>query len=215
MDAPWAKSGKVGHYSFFLADENDNDFVGWFDSTGNLLNDTTKFRCAAGATENDILEGVLYLDNIFNGKEIPQDVWVAVGTYQTQDGGALQWQVPRPPSGTIDSIISKNEFLHINFTTGVIEEPSDRGLPSIFAIKAYPVPFGNQLNLSFKLLRNSDIHIRLYNISGRMVRDLFDGELEKGQHDMSFECDTLSRGIYFITITDGEETRSVKAVKIE
>ncbi len=215
MPAPWAKSGSVGHYSFFLADENDNDFVGWFDSTGNLMNDTTKFRCAAGATENDILEGVLYLDNIFGGKEMPQNVWIAVGTYQTQDNGSLQWQVPRPPDGVVDSILSKDEFLHIDLSTGIVEEPSDGLAPIIFALKTYPAPFTSWLALSFSLSKDSDVKIQLYDAAGREVKSLFDGHLTRGKHELSFDCDSIAQGVYFLRVSAGMESRTLTTVKLK
>lgn len=94
-NAPWAKSGQVGRFHFFLADENDNSFSGWFDSLQNLILDTTKFLWASGANESqNVLEGVIKIKNIFG--RIPDTIMVCALSYQTWDGGSLVWQVPRP-----------------------------------------------------------------------------------------------------------------------
>lgn len=34
VSTPWAKAGQVSRWLAFLADENDNDFRGWFDAAG-------------------------------------------------------------------------------------------------------------------------------------------------------------------------------------
>ena len=46
MAAPWAKSGQVAPWLACLADENDSDFSGWFDSAGNRV---TNLFLARGA----------------------------------------------------------------------------------------------------------------------------------------------------------------------
>ena len=90
--APWAKAGQVAQWQAYLANESTNGWSGWFDG-GNSQ--------ACGT----VLEGVLDWDAEFG--TMPESVFLAMGAYQTQDGGSLQFQVP---SGNGDGNIDISEF---------------------------------------------------------------------------------------------------------
>ncbi len=103
VPAPWAKKGLVGKYIAFLADENDNSWVAWYDSSGNIK-DT--LNCASGT----VLEGIIRFDTP------PSSIFVCVGTYETWDGGYLQWQVPKPRQIPPDTNIDPDEWYVIALT---------------------------------------------------------------------------------------------------
>ncbi len=95
-DANWAKSGQIAAWDAYLADENDNDYEGWFDVSG--------YAEAATGANGGVLEGVIDLVQLFGF--MPEQVYLAVGLYATADGGALTGQVPGYliNSGDIDAI---------------------------------------------------------------------------------------------------------------
>ena len=97
--APWAKSGLVAPWSYYLADENDNGFTGWFDASENLMSDTLRFQNTSG---DSVLEGVIHLRRLLGS--LPDTIYLAVATYGTADGAPLEWQVPMPHSqdGNLD-----------------------------------------------------------------------------------------------------------------
>jgi hypothetical protein len=76
----------VATWDAFLGNESSNNWAGWFNSSGAVT--TTSGVQSAGS----ILEGALTVESVFG--EIPATVYVAVGKYQSQDGGTLQAQVP-------------------------------------------------------------------------------------------------------------------------
>ncbi len=95
--APWAKAGLVADWDAFLADENNNDYEGWFDAAGATQ--------AATGPNGGMLEGTIDLVSEFG--QIPGEVCLAFGAYQTNDGGALAPAFQAPPSvngnGNIDA----------------------------------------------------------------------------------------------------------------
>ncbi len=115
VPAPWAKSGYVGSWDYFLADEHDNDFQGWFDSSQNLMSDTSVFKSASGPS-GQYLEGVIDIESAIG--YVPDSIFIAVGSYETWDGGTLQWQVPRPD--TMDGNIDPTEFLAFRAMSGFV-----------------------------------------------------------------------------------------------
>ncbi len=121
--APWAKSGLVAHYDLFLADENDNDWVRWYDSTETVQEDPTIFAWAASPGPTGVLEGVVHLGALWG--TVPDTLYLAVASYSTPDGGTLQWQVP-PGNG--DGHLDPQEFyplwLSLEVDTGDTLPPS-------------------------------------------------------------------------------------------
>lgn len=98
-NAMWAKNGTVAGWDAFLGNESANNWSGWFNASGNQI--TGSAVNAAGS----ILEGALNVQGTFG--HIPETVYVAVGKYQTQDGGLLTGQVP---AGNVNGNIESSEF---------------------------------------------------------------------------------------------------------
>jgi len=109
--ANWAKAGRVAQWDAYLADENDNGFNSWFDVTG--------FAESATGVDGGVLEGMIDPVSLFG--TLPGEVYLAVGRYQSADGGALVGQIPGAVigGGDIDAIE------YISFSLGSIEGDLD------------------------------------------------------------------------------------------
>ncbi len=99
--APWAKAGQVADWDAYLADENNNDYEGWFDTAGSA-------QAMTGAN-GGVLEGTLDLAGEFGAA--PDMVCIAVGAYQTNDGGALIAGVQVPASVNGNGNIDASEYV--------------------------------------------------------------------------------------------------------
>jgi hypothetical protein len=94
--APWAKSGLVAGWSAYLAGEYDNGWCGWFDAAGNR-------GCSCG----EVLEGTLDLEAELGSP--PAELYLAVGRWESPDGGILTAQLP---AGNGDGNIDVQEYLY-------------------------------------------------------------------------------------------------------
>ena len=106
IDAPWAKSDQVAAWDAFAADENDNDYAGWFD-----LNALADGRIMTGAN-GGVLEATFDVAGEFGGG--PSAVYLALGAYGTSDGGALVDQAPASSDG--DAQLEANEWVAYSLT---------------------------------------------------------------------------------------------------
>ncbi|MCK6475918.1 MAG: hypothetical protein L6Q35_03695 [Phycisphaerales bacterium] len=102
--APWAKSGQVAAWSAFLADENNNDYEGWFDAAGAT-------QAATGAN-GGVLEGTIDLAGELG--TIPASIALAVGPFATADGGALLWQYQVPATVNSNTTLDATEYIVID-----------------------------------------------------------------------------------------------------
>jgi endonuclease/exonuclease/phosphatase family metal-dependent hydrolase len=112
VSAPWAKSGQVGQYVAFLADENDGSFCGWFDGSGNLITNLFTARASTYFENGGRLEGVIDLAQ-YLGSGFTTAVYLAAAPYGTADGGSL-FPTAQVPEGNGDgNIVGTNEYIRI------------------------------------------------------------------------------------------------------
>lgn len=83
-------------------------------------------------------------------------------------------------------------------------------------IQSFPNPFSDQTTFSFDLEESQTISISLYDLNGRLVRQLADGELNSGNHQITWKGENdlgakCSPGIYLCKI-EGERTSSITKV---
>jgi hypothetical protein len=76
-------------------------------------------------------------------------------------------------------------------------------LPRSFSLAAYPNPFNPVSMISLALPRTSLAKLEVFDITGRLVTTLADGQLDAGEHRFAFNGQTLPSGIYFARVTSG------------
>jgi hypothetical protein len=106
--APWAKAGQVATWRAFLADENNNDYEGWFDQG------TASVQALTGAN-NGVLEGTINLVQAFGS--MPRAVHLAVAAYPTNDATFLIPAAQVPPSLDANTTLNANEFARVDLCT--------------------------------------------------------------------------------------------------
>tara|TARA_B100001750_G_C15428817_1_gene557027 strand:- start:547 stop:1263 length:717 start_codon:yes stop_codon:yes gene_type:complete len=91
-------------------------------------------------------------------------------------------------------------------------------LPVAFDLRQnYPNPFNAETKVEFTLNRNSDVKLYLYDMIGRRVRTLLDGEMTAGTHTINWSAlDSQGRllpsGVYLIKLSVQDQFRVIKAV---
>jgi hypothetical protein len=97
--------------------------------------------------------------------------------------------------------------------TGV--ETSDGAeIPSDFVLKQnYPNPFNPSTTIEFTLKSASEVNLSIYDVLGKKLTTLTDGILQAGTHEVNFEGQDISSGIYFYSLTVGN-TKVVKKMTL-
>lgn len=99
-------------------------------------------------------------------------------------------------------------------TTGVTASTSV--MPEQFALQQnYPNPFNPSTVISFQLSVNSHVTLQVFDVNGREVATLVDGNLEAGAHNVTFAPRDFAGGIYFYKITAGKFSQTRKAVLVK
>ena len=106
-DANWDKDGQVATWSAYLADENDNDYEAWFDVEGSSE--------AATGGNGGVLEGMINLVEEFGS--LPTEIYLALGVYETNNGGLLNSALQLPGSANGDGNLDGVEYLLVQLST--------------------------------------------------------------------------------------------------
>lgn len=72
--------------------------------------------------------------------------------------------------------------------------------PSEYSIKSYPNPFNNSTIIQYSLPESAQISIKIYDIIGNEVKELFEGIESNGVYSKMWKPETESSGIYFVVL---------------
>ncbi|MBI4721906.1 MAG: T9SS type A sorting domain-containing protein, partial [Candidatus Stahlbacteria bacterium] len=61
----------------------------------------------------------------------------------------------------------------------------------------YPNPFVHATTIRYQLPVKAKVSLRIYDISGRMVKELVNAEQPAGEYKVAWETKNLTSGIYF------------------
>lgn len=101
-------------------------------------------------------------------------------------------RLPTPPTG---------------ITTNIDQLETDSDHPEVTAlIGSYPNPFNPSTQIRFSLDAGRQTRLAVYDILGREVAVLVDGLLPAGRHQVPFDGNGLSSGVYLVRMQAGTET---------
>jgi hypothetical protein len=103
-----------------------------------------------------------------------------------------------------------------NFSRPVKTTVVNRAIPTAYALNAnYPNPFNPTTNISFALAEDSKVCLKIYNLSGQLVKTLVDANLSAGTYTVSWNGtngseDKVASGIYFYRLSAGSYSQTRK-----
>ena len=96
-----------------------------------------------------------------------------------------------------------------------IEEPIAE-VPRAFQLNQnYPNPFNPTTTISFKLNKPMEISLKVYDVRGRLVKELMDGHLNAGQHQVVFDGSNLSSGVYYYRLQTPKQSVAKEMILVK
>ena len=69
--------------------------------------------------------------------------------------------------------------------------------------------------LSFAILIDAEVSLSIYNLQGREVVSLINGNMEVGYHSIAWNADSYSSGVYFVKMVTPEFTKTQKLMLVK
>ena len=83
--------------------------------------------------------------------------------------------------------------------------------PADFVLEQnFPNPFNPATTIRFNLPTTDFVNISVYNLVGEKVSELVNGELQQGEHNLTFNATELPSGIYVAKLSAGNINQSIK-----
>ncbi|MBX3043383.1 MAG: T9SS type A sorting domain-containing protein [Ignavibacteriae bacterium] len=86
---------------------------------------------------------------------------------------------------------------------------------SDLSLSVRPNPFSDELAIEFNLMNEEEVSVRVYDVSGGLVRSLYAGQLNAGSQKFSLNGSNLASGEYTIILTIGNERFMRKIVRVK
>jgi len=147
----------------------------WIDSSGTVRCDSNGVALCTGAT-------------------IPEQPRV---THAGPGKAIVSWNVHDSSTQTY-SIVRAGEVL----AGDVVDVPEEvRGVPTTVLLRQnYPNPFNPETVIDFTIPRHSRVKLVIFDLLGRRVETLVDGEKDAGSYQVHWKVSHPSSGVYFYTL---------------
>ncbi len=136
------------------------------------------------------------------------------------------------PAGDMDGD-GKKEYVFVNYKTSfsvwagdayvwVVEADKATGVEdevvmpeTNYLAQNFPNPFNPSTTINFNVQKSENVKLTVYDMLGREVATLVNGNLTAGQHSYSFDATKLSSGMYMYRLTIGawQQTKKMMLVK--
>ncbi|HIP36498.1 MAG TPA: T9SS type A sorting domain-containing protein [Crocinitomix sp.] len=166
------------------------------------------------------------------------DTWFVIKSYDSDDltssvlstnfnpADDNDWdrkQVTIYPLFLVDNFRYKIEFVSSNGNNIYIDNinllPVDQvgvGINEIdldSKLTVYPNPATSIATISYYSSIDTDATIEIYNVIGEKVQTVYNGSVSQGPNTFNADLNSLSKGVYFVSIKDVKGTKIVKLVK--
>ena len=221
-----SESNNRGEFGYFIAPPNPPPVFQWItpaDST-EYADTTAIIRYYASDLEEEA--GLIFYLG-FDGFSC-QGIAVPDGAVLEQDRiDSLVWNVSREPNNRVyhpfvrvldaahDTCIYAPQLLIIHHGVSSTDRPAGGVPTAYFLAQNYPNPFNPTTELRYGVAVGGQVTLRVYDLLGRMVTELVNGERAPGSYAVEFDGSKLSTGVYLYTLTTPEGIRTEKMMLLK
>jgi hypothetical protein len=126
----------------------------------------------------------------------PDSIKMRVTSLPGTSTGNLTLNVKTTGSGGMPPVHLRSFTLRIHNPIGIT--PIGTSIPSKFALlQNYPNPFNPVTNIKFDIAKTGNVKLVVFDVTGRQVTELVNGEFEAGSYKVDYDASMLASGIYF------------------
>jgi hypothetical protein len=144
----------------------------------------------------------------------PDSIKMRVSTLPGTSTGILTLNIKT--SGTGGSIPVHLRSFNIRVHNPIGITPISSEVPSKFSLlQNYPNPFNPVTNIKFDIAKAGMVKLVVYDITGKQVAELINGDLAAGSYKYDFDASTLASGIYFYKLEAANFTAIKKMILVK
>lgn len=94
-------------------------------------------------------------------------------------------------------------------TAGNIDVPE-----SFVLLQNYPNPFNPETTIEFNLPNQDHVDISIYDVTGKLIRQLVDESMPAGSHHVRFNAENLASGVYIARLKTSNHVENIKMMLV-
>ena len=204
------KPSNTGKNFAFNGDIGDPINITW---TDNQNSSVTEYQIWRRVKHNGILGDATLLATVSRGVQTYTDNEYSFTNGYTNDMLGYDVRAYYEPDGTYSdpqwNIAYGEPFASVNENSISMQTKADE-VPAEYSITNYPNPFNPTTTINYQLPENGLVTIKVYDMLGKEVATLVDGNRTAGYHNVTFDASRLTSGIYIYTINAGKFIQSKK-----
>jgi hypothetical protein len=102
-------------------------------------------------------------------------------------------------------------MVEASYLTIVTEIPESSEI-SILNFKAFPNPTSDELTITVQSENETHLDLKLYNINGIHIQSIYNGLIQAGEINFKVDANYLPAGVYFATLTTGNQSKFLKII---
>ncbi len=131
-------------------------------------------------------------------------------SYVFTDTGAFDVKVVVSDGELADSALWNVTVEAVN---GVFER--NRNFVPEYSLSAYPNPFNAKAVIRFELRDAGFVSLAVYDVQGREVQSLVNGHRSMGHHEVVWDAEGISSGMFFVKLQAGDFTQNQKMILLK
>lgn len=105
--------------------------------------------------------------------------------------------------------IQKAPFLHLNLEA-INAGVNELDAPNAVLHQNIPNPAVGNTAVNFEIVKSNEVSLALFDVTGKLIKSVNAGNLSAGMHTISLETADVDAGVYFYTLTVGEQKLTKK-----
>lgn len=137
--------------------------------------------------------------------------WATIGTFAFEKGDSGYVELGDGSDSVGQMLIF--DAMKWTYFSPALARDNGSGIPVTTELEQnYPNPFNPTTVISYRLSSFSKVRLNIYDVLGREVVTLVDGEQASGLHSVTFDASRFASGVYFCTLTAGQVVQTKKLV---
>jgi hypothetical protein len=124
--------------------------------------------------------------------------------------------------GSSNHLVSYKENVFLVKTDSTLDAPPvsvrniSQTVPDNFYLKQnYPNPFNSTTQIVFGIKKKGLYNLKIYDVTGKLITELFNQNFEPGEYKTDFHADNLSSGVYFYKLESSNSIITKKFVLLK
>lgn len=111
------------------------------------------------------------------------------------------------------SLVQQTKMQSVTQPTGITH---NNEIPEKYSLtQNFPNPFNPTTNISFSLPKQTNVSLKIYDMTGAIVQNCIDGVVRAGIHNVQVDASSLSSGVYFYTLKTSDFMQTKKMILVK